>query len=562
MFEAIKQQYLNTTMETMLLASVTLSVLLPLVILIVKKGFKWVWEGAKQVAALVFHPGKALGLALRFRWLIHYTIQALILTGLGYLNYRLDLIKYLDTRFSAMRYLWLPLLYLTLYLLAWAVWGLRRVLEAPEEPSEYPDIDLAWAEAVRTLTAENIDLKEVPIFLVLGRSAGDEKALFSGANLKLKVEQTPRSPEAPLHVYASEEAVFVTCVGASLLGQQALLLTESATPTSKNGPTETAEAPATTTPAPEKSTAKPEAEPAAEVQGPPAPGREEQPHATEADKEKDSAKARTRLPLIKSRPEIDRLRARLQHLCWLIHQQRRPLCPINGILLVLPFAATVNGAKANETGLLCQQDLMTIQEVFQVRCPVFALVSDMETTPGFRELIARFPEGQRQRRLGQSFPYVDDLNAAENAGLLESGVDWICRDLFPPLVYRLMRPGKSSKMAALRGNIGLYYLLCEMRTRRKTLSRLLSLAVTLPGQESVLFGGCYLAGTGRNFSSEQAFIPSVFQRLLESQHFVSWTRNAKEEELRYRRWALGGFVGVGAFAVVLAGYVFFIGLRG
>lgn len=560
MLESLKQQYLNTTMETMLLASVTISVVLPLVILIVKKGFKWVWEAIKQTAGLIFNPAKVVGLAIRFRWVIHFTVQILIVVGLGFLSYRLDLIRYLETRSFLMRVLWLPLLYLIVYLLAWTVWWLRLVLTAEEEISQHFDIDLAWEEAVHAIAQAGIDLKQVPIFLVLGKSATDEAEMFTGAQLTFAVEQVPRQTQAPLHVYASEQAVFVTCVGASLLGEQALQLTaveETAAPTE----TEEDKAPVTAalTPADSKAT---DALPSKAEQATAAPPGQEAAAAPAPEIEKKETPAAKSLPavsLIKSRPEMERLSARLKHLCWLILQQRKPYCPINGILLVLPFAATENETKANQTGLVCRQDLLAIQEVLQVRCPVFALVADMEATPGFRDLIARFPAAHRQRRLGQAFPYVED--GTGNGDVLEQGVNWICLELFPPLIYRMMRLGRAAadkRMTGLRGNVRLYNLLCEMRTRRKLLSRLLSLAVTAPQQPPVLLGGCYFAGTGRDATREQAFIPAVFHRLLDSQSYVAWTKNAVDEERRYRHMTVAGFAGVGVLAATFVGCVVFL----
>lgn len=563
LFESLKSQYLNTTMETMLLASVTISILLPLVILIVKKGFKWVWEGITQAAGLIFNPAKVVGLAIRFRWVIHFTVQILILVGLGFINYRLDVIRYLESPSFVMRALWLPLLYLVVYLLAWTVWWLRLVLTAEEEISEYFDIDLAWNEAVQAVAQAGIDLKQVPIFLVLGKSGTDEAEMFTGAQLTFTVEQVPRQP-APLHVYASEQALFVTCTGASLLGQQAQQLTAVEEPAAAKEEADdkapvaaVAAPPATPVAGREKDTLPIKAEPAAAAP----PGQEAAAGpATEIEKKETPAvKPLPAVPLIKSRPEMERLSARLKHLCWLILQQRKPYCPINGILLVLPFAATDNETRANQTGLVCRQDLLAIQEVMQVRCPVFALVADMEATPGFRDLIARFPAAHRQRRLGQAFPYIEE--GGGNGDILDQGVDWICLELFPPLIYRMMRLGRAAadkRMTGLRGNVRLYNLMCEMRARRKYLSRLLALAVTLPQQPPVLFGGCYFAGTGRDPAREQAFIPAVFHRLLESQSYVAWTKNAVDEERRYRRLTVAGFAGVGVLAATFLGCVVFL----
>src|SRR4029077_21086238 len=74
------------------------------------------------------------------------------------------------------------------------------------------------------LAEAGLDAREAPLFLVLGRPAGGERALFGAGNVKLQVKQSPRRPDTPLTVSANQDAVYVTCAGASLLGQYATLL--------------------------------------------------------------------------------------------------------------------------------------------------------------------------------------------------------------------------------------------------------------------------------------------------------------------------------------------------
>src|SRR5262249_46582605 len=90
--------------------------------------------------------------------------------------------------------------------------------------------------------------------------------------------------------------------------------------------------------------------------------------------------------LLKNAEEIERHLARLNYLCEKIAQTRRPYCPLNGILLLVPWAATESEAVAHPVGHLCQRDLEVIRTVLRVHCPVFALVCDLEREMGFREL--------------------------------------------------------------------------------------------------------------------------------------------------------------------------------
>ena len=92
----------------------------------------------------------------------------------------------------------------------------------------FPDIDAAWAEALKALDQAGIDLSAAPLFVVLGQSQGSEESLFAAAQLPLQVRHVPRRPTAPLHLYASRDGIYLTCGGASLLARQIALLTEEA----------------------------------------------------------------------------------------------------------------------------------------------------------------------------------------------------------------------------------------------------------------------------------------------------------------------------------------------
>src|SRR5207244_7940254 len=94
---------------------------------------------------------------------------------------------------------------------------------AEVEHTEFPDIQSAWDAAVTTLENAGIDLREVPLFLVIGRPEGTMDTLFQAARMKWVVRGAPGA-DAPLQVYATAETVYVSCVGASVLGKHATLI--------------------------------------------------------------------------------------------------------------------------------------------------------------------------------------------------------------------------------------------------------------------------------------------------------------------------------------------------
>ena len=91
--------------------------------------------------------------------------------------------------------------------------GLKLWLEG--DISRFPDLDFAWRAGMTALERNGIDVTGVPIFLVLGSSGErQERALFDAAGLGLRVRAIPEGP-APLHWYASPEAIYLCCTEAS-----------------------------------------------------------------------------------------------------------------------------------------------------------------------------------------------------------------------------------------------------------------------------------------------------------------------------------------------------------
>jgi hypothetical protein len=523
-------------------------------------------QGVGLVLPLFSRARDYRGLGLGLRWALHVLLVLLILVALWAVNYFGRLDAFLGRAPEGLKQVWLPCLFLLVYALSWLGWWLWKLLWPEKEASDFPDIDDAWDEAVVSLRQAGIDLTEAPLFLVLGRPAGGEAGLFHAARLQLTVSGVPRSPDAPLHVYASREGIFVTCAGASLLGRQAALFAGGA---GDNG------APADGGAAAPGKAVDPFATmratgTAKEIQQILRRAGAEGRDLTEDEKRRvrqlqgtGAAKAGARggAALLKSPADVDRYAARFKHLCSLIVRDRRPYCPANGILVLLPLAATAGDEVVNQVTNLCRQDLAAGRDVLQLHCPVFALLCDLETGPGFVQFLDRFPEEQRLRRVGQRFPLVPDVPAEEVRPMLERVVGWVCHELFATWVDGLFRaetPEKQDMAEAVRGNVQLYQMLRHMHTVEQPLARLVTRGVGVPLDGLILFGGCYVAGTGAD-PAEQGFVAGVFRRLIDSQNYVSWTNQGLAEEADYVRWTRRGYVAMGvlAAAVVVAGVVIY-----
>lgn len=253
-------------------------------------------------------------------------------------------------------------------------------------------------------------------------------------------------------------------------------------------------------------------------------------------------------------PEIiERTILRLHHLCTLIARDREPYCPVNGLLVLLPFAASNDELTAGETAVLLERDLLTIRQSLDVRCPLVTLICDLEETPGGSELLTRFPRNQRNRRLGVSYPLLAQCDSKQTPEMIQSGVHWTCQDLVPPLVYRLAQIQSEQGAADADQfllNSRLYHLVTQLRQRETRFTRLLQRAYCPDQTSPWLIAGCYLAATGEDAVRGQGFAGGIVPQLLQMQNHVTWTREAVRDDRFCRRLAVAGYAAV-ATAIVL-----------
>ncbi len=166
---------------------------------------------------------------------------------------------------------------------------------------------------------------------------------------------------------------------------------------------------------------------------------------------------------------METLTRRLKHFCNLLRGDRRPYCPINGILLLLPYAATDSESEARQAGTACHLDLTVIRDSILVNCPVYALLCDIETVPHSDRLLEEFTEEQRLQLLGRTFPLVPDLQVSERVRMVEAGSDWIGHAAFIPMLYRMMRFSSRDDglVDNIKDNARLFRFFAEMHGRSR-----------------------------------------------------------------------------------------------
>ncbi len=170
---------------------------------------------------------------------------------------------------------------------------------------------------------------------------------------------------------------------------------------------------------------------------------------------------------------------------------------------------------------------------------------------------------ERLGRLGQRFPLAPpDLAGEALKEQIDQSIHQLCNNYLRDWVYRLFRVDADGAGDATAANTGLYLLLDEMRGRKKNLSRILTQGIAKETPVPLLYGGCYLAGTGAGKDREQAFVAGFLKRLSENQGVVSWTDEAIAEDQRcHRRANLGYTFLIGLTLAVLAALAYFLFFR-
>jgi len=545
------------------------------------KGLKWL-GGA--IVAPIAKLRQRRGFWRIVRCIVHALAIAAIVAALAWVNYFFELDTYLRTPWPILRLVWLPLLFLLCYALLWLGWYVCRAIASDGEPSPFPEIERAWQSAINDARQAGIDVARTPLYLLVGRPRGRMHDLIHAAGVPLVTAPSAGDDETPVQVFANREAIFVSCAGVSLLGRQAELLAQAAAQrrqVAEPWPDENHHEPAdadvavdeipVNSPAGDgdggsgvatQTTSHPLAAAAhdrlsqleghvATLVGEEAEGADAAPQSTFAECE--SLETELQAALLKDAAEVETISARLRYLCRLIVDERCPHVPVNAVVLMASADAMDADEAAGHVGVLAAEDLDVIHEATQVECPDVFLLCDVEDSPGGTELIARFPEQQRHRRLGVRLPEVACADAAEAGELVHEAVRWLCDDLLPAMVHRLVQTPQTDAehRDALSSNKALYHFLYRMRQRRERLARSLRRAIIGAGGVSHRLAGCYLVATGEDGRRRQGFAEAVFAQLPELAQTVAWTPAAIRRDRRQHMIARCGYVALASLAAVL-----------
>lgn len=468
--------------------------------------------------------------------------------------------------------------------------------------SRFPDIDSAWKAGVKSLEQQGINIGETPLFLILG-SPNESFAtnLLRASRISLNVTEVPAGPAA-LHWYANQDGVYLFCTDTSCSSRLASMADsiESAAPPPMPGGNQSfdaggtimAGAPGVPVPgAPAAGGAGPNATmvggpsggapaggppagggagPGATIVGspagfpaaPPTPGGPGAPPAPpsgnagmatmQIDPEKGIGEFIQSIDqaVVSNKPtltpkDVNLLNARLEHVCRLIKKARQPVCPINGILSLVPFRLVERAPEQVQTA--SQRDLAVLRDELKLRCPLIVLVTEMDREAGFRELVRRVGvDRAKENRFGKGFnvwnsPTDEQLEAVARhaCGAFE---DW---------TYMLFKEHEGLRKP---GNTKLFGLLCKIRgSFTDSLANVLADGYGYKpdrdpelANSQFMFGGCYFAATG-DVEDRQAFVRSVMLRLSQQEGELSWTDEAIREDDRFQLAAnLFTLLGIGS----------------
>jgi hypothetical protein len=230
--------------------------------------------------------------------------------------------------------------------------------------------------------------------------------------------------------------------------------------------------------------------------------------------------------------EANDLVDRLEYVCRLLKKTRQAVCPINGLLALVPFAAV--GRSGADVQAAAQKDLGVLRDNLRVRCAATVLVTGMESEEGFQELVNRVePAHTQNNRFGKGCDPWGDANARRLRAVGNHAAG-----AFEVWTHSLFQQENALKR---RYNSRLFSLLCKVRGGfSDALQNVLGYGFGYDTEQEpeladrqFLFSGCYFAATGST-PDQQAFVSSVFRKVMEQDEDVEWAPEAWVEDRRFQ----------------------------
>lgn len=426
-----------------------------------------------------------------------------------------------------------------------------------ETGERFHDIERAFLAGMDELRRKGYDLQQMPLFLVLGsESDSREHHVMISSRQEFQISRFPSGKE-PLHWYAGDDAIYIvlSSVGClTHLAREAVKITmDLHVQTPLAGPPKAGGLNQTYWPEDDESMSATVARAPAAGSVMPEPQARFNPSQTIMPDDDDSLLSRNPVsgtqhpgldrrasPLNPKRETLDLEQRRLKFLCKLINEARNPVCPVNGVVALLPLNMILADETGNHSLNALRTDMGTLVEELRLRFPVVPFVVGWEEDVGFQELTRRIgPEHARDSRFGKGV----GLWTPPTQYTLEAVAEHACRG-FETWIYKFF---KQKDALEKTGNKLLYGLMCKVRRFLQPRLEVILKAFECREDKSdidavPLLSGVYFAAAGSK-PDQQAFSSSVFARLTkELEGEVTWTNTALRADAFYRTIAWCGFI--------------------
>ena len=435
----------------------------------------------------------------------------------------------------------LPVLFLVAFVTPVVVYfGVKIFLAPPKSP--FPDIDLAFEAGINALAKNGIQLKDAPLYLVLGTP--DSKVVrkvMRASGREFDFSHTTADGQA-LHWYGAADHIYVFLTGIGNVCQLTKDLAKYVNQASPDdaeysgdnfkgtidvsglGKGNAPSAPALSPPPIESfeaadrfsATIQP-----GEIGVASTPTRTEQPPNPPKSRQTKQLSSREKLAIQKRR---------LTHFCQLLSRSRRPVCAINGIIVLMSsrLVEEFPGELARQT----KKDLSTITTTTGVVSTVTAVVNGFENYEGCREFVFRLSEMEGasflQRRFGKSYRSWEAPSPGHLKEISNNSVE-----IFDKYVYSIFTGRDALSSRNVIGNRNMVKFLCWLYARfYEGLEITLTTGFNVDSaslEDFPRFSGCYFIGAGD--SEETTFFTNgVFDRVDENQGELEWTSAVTQKE--------------------------------
>ncbi len=448
-----------------------------------------------------------------------------------------------------------------------------------EAPANIDEVESAWQSGLTALANVGLSIRDLPVLLFVGAATTKQQRQFINAcSLKLLVD-APATVNAPLNWFATDEAIYLFCGSAGVLGRTVEHLRKSAgyfkadhqqgfeswLPTQSDAVLsesieESANLASTGRSDVSLSQAAPifptrhslvQAEPGGtatltRTRGVAKSSSEQQTEQqlnaldmlVQEELEYDQRGVSrpyllqaANLSLLTS-TEVAVGQQALFDFCTRLRGQRRPVAAINGIALLVDInVATSSDSAARQCGDAVRVDLKQVRDLLGQHAPISIILTGAEYQPGVTEAIRRLgPARASNLTLGRA---CDPREVTSNQ-LVETSVEQLFISI-DKLVHHLIR---SPDSLAIPGNNCLIRLIIECRQRFcRPLSILLSQALLVDHDTAVpqcaFFNGLFLAAIGER-QVDRGFTGPLLNRLQAQQHWLAWSATELRRQRRER----------------------------